>query len=235
MPNYLETIYFKNESDAGAYPQKLCGHLVKTYLAKGGSVDGATILDIGSGKGNHLLGFSRFGLKPSGLDKRPECLEAVCDFDIRACDLEGEPFPFDNNSFDFVYSKSVLEHVTNTDNLVGESLRVLKPGGMALMLTPDWRSQRASFWDDYTHVKPFTRKGLQNAMRINGFENVECSYFRQLPIEWAHPWMGILVALTKLLPDKLIWRDKAESDFREWIRFSKEEMLLATGFKPNEA
>jgi len=110
---------------------------------------------------------------------------------------------------------------------------VLKPGGMAVLMTPDWKSQHDFFWDDYTHVKAFTRKSLQNAMIINGFENVDCSYFLQLPIVWKYRWIKCITHLIALLPDSLKWKDKEQREFRTWVRFSKEEMLLAVGYKPN--
>ncbi len=232
MSSYLDTIYFKNEYDENAYPQKMCNYLAERYIKPLGPLEGMKLLDIGSGKGNHLVGFARLGMETYGLDKRDECINALKDFDIRECNLECDPLPFEDDMFDVVYSKSVLEHVQNTDNLLAQSLRVLKPGGLAIMMTPDWRSQRAYFWDDYTHVKPFTRKGLQNAMRINGFENVYCDYFFQLPLLWKYPSLKIVTSFIKLLPDSLRWKDHEESQFREWIRFGKEEMLLSIGTKP---
>jgi len=233
MSDYLETIYFREEYSETAYPQKLCDHLIERYFDAGDGVEGKTLLDIGSGKGNHLVGFSRRGMTVCGLDKRDECVEVLRDFDIRSCDIEREPFPFEENTFDFVYSKSVLEHVTNTDNFLKEALRVLKPGGKAVLMTPDWRSQHEFFWDDYTHVKPFTRKGLQDAMWINGYTDVQCHYFLQLPVVWKYPWMRIVTKIISLLPDSWKWRDHDEKDFRPLIRFSKEKMLLVEGVKPD--
>jgi len=234
MASYLETVYFRNEYGQNDYPQLLCGHIAKTYFWTGESAAGKKILDIGSGKGNHLMGFNRCGLTPCGLDKRKECLDVLKDFDIRECDIEKDPFPYPDGYFDGVFSKSVLEHVTNTDNFFRQSLRVLRPGGVAVFMTPDWRSQHEFFWDDYTHVKAFTRKSLQNAMLINGFEDVRCDYFLQLPFVWKYPQLNLLTRLIALLPDSLKWRDREESDFRRLIRFSKEKMLLAVGRKPHE-
>jgi len=111
-------------------------------------------------------------------------------------------------------------------------MRVLKPGGLAILLTPDWRSQAAFFWDNYTNVKPWTRKGLQNALKLFGFEEVECILFRQLPWVWKYPFLEKLCDLIALLPDSWKWRDKEEKEFREWIRFSKEKMLPAKSIKP---
>ena len=237
MPNYLETIYFRDEYSEKAYPQLLCNHIFEKYLSdtpESNSIEGKKILDIGSGKGNHLVGFSRLGLESYGIDKRDECVSILDNFIIRECDIESESFPYDSNSFDFVYSKSVLEHVVNADNFLSESLRVLKPGGRAVLLTPDWGSQYKFFWDDYTHVKAFTRKSLQDALVIHGFENVSCSYFLQLPMVWEYPWMEYVTELIALLPDSLKWKDKEEKDFRTLIRFSKEKMLLAVANKMNE-
>ena len=234
MSNYLEVNYFRNEYSEKAYPQLLCRYIVEKYFSKGNSIKGKKILDIGSGKGNHLVGFSRLGLESYGIDKRDECISVLENFTIKECDIECDRFPYEDNCFDFVYSKSVLEHVINTDNFLSESLRVLKPEGIAVFMTPDWKSQYKFFWNDYTHVKPFTRKSLQDAMIINGFKNVDCSYFLQLPIVWKHPWIKYVTMLIALLPDSLKWKDKEEKEFRRLIRFSKEKMLLSVGNKTNE-
>lgn len=231
MSTYLETIFFKDEYSEKAYPQLLCKHIDERYFSRNGDNKNKSILDIGSGKGNHLVGFARCGMKTYGLDKRTECISALRQFDIRECNIESDPFPYEDGFFDCVFSKSVLEHVTNTDNFLSESLRVLKRGGVAVFMTPDWRSQRKHFWDDYTHVKAFTRKSLQNAMIINGFQDVDCSYFLQLPAIWKHPWLKCLTRCVALLPDSLKWRDSKERDFRAFIRFSKEKTLLAVGNK----
>ncbi|MDD5558628.1 class I SAM-dependent methyltransferase [Candidatus Methylomirabilis sp.] len=233
MPSYLETHYTRDEYSETAYPQRLCDHIVSHYIRPHvGNVEQKTILDVGSGKGNHLVGFARRGLIALGLDKRKECLKVLDTFDIRECDLERDPFPFETESLDIVFSKSVIEHVANADNFLKETYRILKPGGLAILMTPDWRTQAHLFWDDYTHVKPWTRKGLQNALIIHGFEEVESILFRQLPLLWKYPVLEWLADAIALVPESWKWKDCDESAFREWIRFSKEKMLLATAVKP---
>lgn len=226
MSNYLETIYFRNEIGEQDHPQKLCNYLIKNYKLQEGS-----LLDVGSGKGNHLLGFNRCGLDVWGLDCKPECVEALENFDIRYCDIEKDSFPFEDNSFDIVFSKSVIEHVSNADHLFEEIYRVLKKSGIAIIMTPDWNTQCHYFWDDYTHVKAWTRKSLQNIMRIKDFKKVECKLFRQLPILWKYPKLKFIFDLISLLPNSLKWKDKNEEIHRPLIRFSKEKMLLAIGVK----
>ena len=232
MPGYLETIYFVDEYAPDRYPQKLCNYLTEHYFKKEGDSPGV-LLDIGSGKGNHLVGFSRNGMMVKGLDKRAECIEILSDFDIRECDLEKDPFPFEDNYFDFVFSKSLLEHVYNTENIVKETHRVLKPGGITVQMTPDWATDYKYFWDDPTHVKPFTRKGLQDAFKFEDFIDVKCEGFYQLPFFWKYPRLDFIRRIIALVvPNFLKFKDKEELVQRVLIRHSKERMLLLSARKP---
>lgn len=45
--------------------------------------------------------------------------------------------PFEDNTFNLVYSRFVLEHIENPTNVYNEVYRVLKPGGHFFMLTPN--------------------------------------------------------------------------------------------------
>ena len=224
MASYLDTTYPQAEYAENLYPQKLCNHLSDKYFTHSGK-----LLDIGSGRGNHLVGFVRNGHTVYGLDKRRECF--VEGFDIRECDIETEKFPYEGEFFDWIFSKSVLEHVYNADNFINETLRVLKTGGKVVLMTPAWESQYKMFWDDYTHVKAFTKKSLQNALKIAGFKNVEVSYFLQLPFIWKYPYLKVATNIIAMLPDELKWKDNEQSDARRLLRFSKEKMLLAYGSK----
>lgn len=233
MSDYLETIYFEDEYGENKYPQKLCNYITNHYFTHSGK-----LLDVGSGKGNHLLAFHRNGHDVCGLDKRKECIEALGSriikrggLVVQECDIECEPFPYSDSTFDWVFSKSVIEHVWNTDNFLRECHRVLKPNGRAVIMTPDWGSQHEYFWDDYTHVRPFTRKSLQNAMKMCGFNNVEVSLFLQLPFIWEYPKLKFVTRIVSLLPDSFKWKNFEQSDARKLIRFSREKMLFAVGGK----
>ena len=50
-------------------------------------------------------------------------------------------FPFDDNTFDYVFSEHMIEHISFNDGLLmlGECFRVLKPGGKIRCSTPDLR------------------------------------------------------------------------------------------------
>ena len=228
MTSYTDIIYPADEGNS--YPQKLSNYIYERFFSDDrGYVP--TILDIGCCTGKALKMFDKANpMALHGIDLRNEEIEG---FIFKECDIETETIPYPENYFDFVYTKSVLEHVRNTDNFLSEALRVLKPGGVFVGLTPDWKSQQNIFWDDYTHVKPFTRKGLRDALRIHGFDEADCEYFYQLPFVWKYPWLSFVPKLVALLPDSLKWKDREQRNTRDrkLIRFSKEVMLLSYGVK----
>jgi ubiquinone/menaquinone biosynthesis C-methylase UbiE len=47
---------------------------------------------------------------------------------------DAETLPFDDNSFDVVYSNGVLHHTPNTRRVVAEIRRVLRPGGKTIIM-----------------------------------------------------------------------------------------------------
>jgi len=230
MTKYVEIIYPKDEKNK--YPTRLAKYLYKRFMKPGFDLQiKRKILDIGSCTGKALRRFGEFeAFELCGVDIRDEGVEGI---NFKPCDIEKDKIPFPDNYFDFVYSKSVLEHVRNTDNFVKESLRVLKPGGIFIGLTPDWKSQHEIFWDDYTHVKPFTRKGLRDCLRIHDFKEADCEYFYQLPFLWKYPWLTFIAKLIALLPEPWKWKDSEQRNTkdRKLIRFSKEKMLLSYGTK----
>jgi SAM-dependent methyltransferase len=55
--------------------------------------------------------------------------------------IEESPLPFPDASFDVVVSNQVIEHVLSPDTYIKEARRVLRPGGVLYVVTPD-RSTR---------------------------------------------------------------------------------------------
>src|SRR5579872_4440510 len=45
--------------------------------------------------------------------------------------------PFSNESFSMIFSRSVFEHLTDPEGVLNEFNRVLKPGGLCVVLTPN--------------------------------------------------------------------------------------------------
>jgi ubiquinone/menaquinone biosynthesis C-methylase UbiE len=220
MTRYTDLIYSGMNMD---YAFQLCKYISENYLK------GSRLLDVGCGKGYHILCFEKCGFDAHGLDIRKE----IDTPKIKKCDIEIERFPHKDNSFDSIFAKSIIEHIVKPDNFLSECYRVLKPGGTIVILTPDWKSQLKFYWDDYSHYHPWTIKSLKDALIIFSFKNVECKYFLQLPFVWRYPFLMFIPRMISVLPDFLKWKtkDMRNGEDRKLIRFSKEKMLLAYGVK----
>lgn len=72
--------------------------------------------------------------------------------DIVADIEEGLPF-LPDHCVDEIHCRSILEHVQNFENLMGEIVRVLKAGGRAYVFVPHFSNPY--YYSDYTHKRPF--------------------------------------------------------------------------------
>lgn len=172
-------------------------HLVARCPSEG------NILDVGAGEGtflqtskNLIRGVSLHAIDISDyLDT--EILKAAVEF--KKCDLNLDPIPYPSNSFDYVNCSHVLEHISNPIDVLEEIARVLKPGGYLYLETPDTRwaalpriplltndEGTYSFWDDPTHIRPYSRPALRKAVEMAGLTSVHTFRARK----WLH--MGAL-------------------------------------------
>jgi dolichol-phosphate mannosyltransferase len=95
--------------------------------------------------------------------------------------------PFRGGSFATVINSEVIEHVQDSPELWAEMWRVLRPGGILILGTPDYG--RRLWWmlewiygkvlpDAYAHehITHFTRADLAARLRAAGYEILECRY-----------------------------------------------------------
>jgi SAM-dependent methyltransferase len=95
-------------------------------------------LDIGSGKGELLTLFA---------DRFPGVELFACDYtdqlmkrpgqNVELVDLNQQPLPFQDQQFDVVTCSETLEHLENYWRVLREIFRVLRPGGIAVLSTPN--------------------------------------------------------------------------------------------------
>ena len=177
-------------------------------------------------RGEFLNGFSSNGLKAFGVDQYDTAKKYFPELNISIADFENEKLPFDNNYFEVIFSKSVVEHFYFPEKIVKEIFRVLKPGGIAIILTPDWHYNYIQFYEDYTHRTAFTSTSLKDILLIHNFKNVNVSKFKQLPILWnQNKLLSLLSEFTRVFAPNFL-KNKSK-----WIVF-KEIMLIASAIKP---
>jgi SAM-dependent methyltransferase len=96
---------------------------------------GKSVLEIGVGLGTDFVRFARAGARVTGVDLTKRSIELVTrrlaleglDGEVRVADAEA--LPFEDGSFERVYSWGVLMVTPDTPRAVREAIRVLRPGG----------------------------------------------------------------------------------------------------------
>lgn len=103
-----------------------------------GEVRGLDVLDLGCGTGRHAIWLAAAGARVSALDFSSGMLEKARakpgNESVRFVvhDLHS-PLPFSDASFDLVVSGLVLEHLRELSGVYGETHRVLRAGGRAVL------------------------------------------------------------------------------------------------------
>lgn len=130
---------------------------------------GRDVLEAGCGIGTDGAQFAKHGALYTGLDQSELALTlAQRGFELRG--LSGRfvagsvnEMPFGDESFDLVYSFGVIHHSPHTEQALAEFYRVLRPGGMALVML----YHRGSL--NYRFTILGVRRALAAALLIPGF------------------------------------------------------------------
>jgi SAM-dependent methyltransferase len=183
------------------------------------------ILEIGAWPFFLTNALQKLGYAVTGLDKIIETtvpLIAAAGVPVVKCDLEKEAMPLPDESFDVVLFNEIFEHLrADLIRVVRDILRVLKPGGMLMLSTPNLRSllglrnllidgeacaNRGDLFDEYSgateggamgHVREYTPVEVTKFLRRCGF-TIDGLIFRSdygsgFPVWWHY--------LAKIKPD----------------------------------
>lgn len=140
---------------------------------------GARVLDVGCGAGELLQTLQPLGWSVEGIDTDESAVARAraAGIQARVASLEDAGLP--DASFDAVTMSHVLEHVTDPVGTLREARRVLRPGGVLTLLTPNHRSLGhrlfGSGWrglEPPRHLQVFSRGSLERALRRAGFADV---------------------------------------------------------------
>lgn len=159
---------------------------------------GGRLLDIGTGTGIVPDTFRRLGHEVTSVDlghkdalRKP--LERLIELGVTGywAEVGAEPIPVDAESMDVVFAGDVVEHIVHSPRMFMQDIvRVLRPGGWAVLTTPNavrlpvrlklllgysnWMPL-SSFYDNdrnYGHHKEYDRGELQALLRMSGFDGI---------------------------------------------------------------
>ena len=148
--------------------------------------DGVHLLDVGCGEGFFLFNASKAGYSAKGVElSRNAAAYARREFGLN---VEGKPLEemqLPENYFDVVTMWQVLEHVPLPLMILKEVHRVLNPGGMLIITTPDIEGMLAKifqrkWWNvRMLHINQFTTKTLTNILKNAGFKNISSVSYKE--------------------------------------------------------
>lgn len=149
------------------------GHL-RTYLSR---TDG-DLLDIGCGTGIALRSAREKGFVPHGIDISEHAIEACISDGIDATVADANVrLPYDDDFFQAILALDVIEHLDSPPVLCREMYRILKPGGVAIVTTPNINALSRFIlrdkWlglSDPSHLVFFSRYTLEYLLSHTGFE-----------------------------------------------------------------
>lgn len=125
---------------------------------------------------------------------------------FQACDLEHDNFPVESGSVDLVTSHEVIEHLDAIDHFFREASRILAPGGVMILKTPNGRDLMrfvarltGSTWyadHDKTHRRYYDYFSVREALAPFGFSRLSVHtgtkplYRKGIVIIPAIPYLG---------------------------------------------
>ena len=140
-------------------------------------VAGKKVLDIACGEGYGTSLLATKAAHVTGMDADNSTIEkAIAKYkreNIRFVVAKAEKITAADNEFDLVVSFETLEHLEDQETMIKEIKRVLKPGGLLIISTPD----KKNYSDKRQHVNPFHIKELYGgefeALLLSAFGNVQ--------------------------------------------------------------
>lgn len=141
-------------------------------------VSDKTILEVGFGAGYGSAGLAQSARQVEAVDVSKEALEYASEHyarqNIRFQLYDGKTLPFADESFDFVFTFQVIEHIREDIDFVREMYRVLKKEGLLFMTTPN---RIVRMGDDrmpwnFFHIREYSPSELQTLL-MHSFLNVD--------------------------------------------------------------
>ena len=130
------------------------------------------VLDLGCGSGYGTATLARTAANVTGVDVAPDAVEYASSHyahdKVKFLRIDpGQPLPFPAASFDLITSFQVIEHVSDVSSYLREIKRVLAPGGLFIVATPDRSVRLFPFqkpWNAW-HLTEYDADGLCSVLK----------------------------------------------------------------------
>lgn len=156
---YFSTHTYENISFA-RFSQYWWSNRFYAILARRHGKRGGRLLEIGSGLG-HLVGQLEDSFQTYGMDLNRWAVQQSKSV-IKTTTLQtasAQEIPFEEDAFDVVLIKHIVEHLPDPERAIHEIGRVTAPGGLLILATPNldsllkpWKGENWIGYQDPTHI-----------------------------------------------------------------------------------
>jgi ubiquinone/menaquinone biosynthesis C-methylase UbiE len=181
--------------------------LVREALAQHGRGAKLSVLDFGCGSGLTVADLSEAGHASQGVDFSEEAIAFGAKKGITGLQVvRDEQLPFADETFDAVTCMDVLEHLQDEQPALSEMRRVLKPGGVLVIMVPAYEFLWGAQDEVAHHYRRYTLGRLIEVVRHDALVPiVRRTYF--------NTFLFPLVAFVRMGSWLLALRARRESDF----------------------
>ncbi len=131
------------------------------------------ILDFGAGIGTFASWMTDRGYAVSCVETDPDQANVIADTGLA---VRPEIADFPDNSFDYIYTLNVLEHIEQDVEVLSEFKRVLKPNGKIFIYVPAMTVLYSSMDEKVGHHRRYSRQSLSELGHKAGFRVSNCLY-----------------------------------------------------------
>jgi ubiquinone/menaquinone biosynthesis C-methylase UbiE len=158
-----ERVNFRELSDNYVLQRSICAYVYASEYING------KVLEIGTGTGYGVDYLAPRCDEFVTLDKFVPDIDFSVFKNVKFVQANVPPLPFEDNTFDFVVSFQVIEHIKDDNYFVKEIHRVLKPSGKFIVTTPNiLTTLTRNPW----HIREYKKEELQKLL-LQNFHSVE--------------------------------------------------------------
>jgi SAM-dependent methyltransferase len=135
----LFRLFLREQTDPGLFYSAIARDAV-TQVAAYGDPAGKTVVDVGGGAGYFTMEFRAAGARCYLFEPDRDELLSNKEVPEGAVLADGYWLPVRDGCADICFSSNVLEHVADPIGLIGEMIRVTRPGGLIYLSFTNWYS-----------------------------------------------------------------------------------------------
>jgi len=168
---------------------------------------GCKILDVGCGEGVLLQYLQDNGYLASGVDTDQKCIQAASARNLSVCNQDAIAFLQQNpDTYHGIIASHTIEHlpIHRLEVFVEACFRCLLEEGVLIVITPNVHTLTgcADFWNDPTHVRPFSLRSLEKLLAGAEFHHIEVGYDRDTTLvmrkdllHWPLDWLRLITGV----------------------------------------